>query len=153
MAVEPLNVLVVEDNPGDVRLIETGFAESGIERSLTVVGDGAEALDYLYQRNGYESEECPDLILVDLNVPKKTGSDILEQINEETALRSVPILVLTGSKADDHVHETYQLGADGYFVKPIDPHEFISLVEDAANSIVSSGRIPPGKYADIDRAT
>ncbi|WP_247002706.1 response regulator [Halosolutus gelatinilyticus] len=148
---EPLDVLVVEDNRGDVRLIKTGLDESSVERSLTVVSDGEAALDYLYQRNGYESEAYPDLVLLDLNVPKKSGRDVLERMNETEELRSVPVVVLTGSRADNHVQETYQLGADGYFVKPVDPHEFISLVEAVANSIASSGTLLPGKYADIDR--
>ncbi|SDJ95518.1 response regulator [Natronorubrum texcoconense] len=153
MVEEPLHVLVVEDNRGDVRLIENGFEESSVERSLTVVNDGEAALDYLYRRNGYESEAKPDLVLLDLNVPKKTGRDVLEQIGGERDLRSIPLLVLSGSQAENHILETHELGADGYFVKPVDPHEFISLVGRVANSIATSGTLPPGEYSEIDRRT
>ena len=152
MAEEPLEVLVVEDNPGDVRLIEAGFDETRIERSLTVVRDGAAALDYLHRRNGYESADRPDLVLLDLNIPKKTGRDVLERVRGDSGISSIPVVVLTGSRADNHVVETHDLGADGYFVKPADPLEFISLVETVWNSLVSSGTVPPGKYADLDRA-
>ena len=153
MVEEPLNVLVVEDNRGDVRLIENGFDESSVARSLTVVNDGEAALDYLYRRNGYESEGKPDLVLLDLNVPKKTGRDVLAQIGGEPELRSIPFLVLSGSQAETHILETYELGADGYFVKPVDPLEFISLVERVAESVASSGTLPQGEYSDIDRTT
>ena len=151
MAEKPLDVLVVEDNPGDIRLIKTGFEESGIDHSITNVRDGKEALDYLYQRNGSEPSANPDLTLLDLNVPKLTGRDVLDRMNGEPDLTSIPVLVLTGSQADTHVRETYQLGADGYFVKPVAPHEFISLIERVANSIASSGTLPAGEYAELDR--
>ena len=152
MVEEPLEVLVVEDNPGDVRLITAGFEESSVDRSLTVVRDGAAAVDYLLQRNGYGSADRPDLVFLDLNIPKRTGQDVLERVQDDPDLSSVPVLVLTGSRADNHVLETHERGADGYFVKPADPHEFISLVEAVANTLVSSGTVPPGEYADIDRA-
>lgn len=151
MTEEPFDILVIEDNPGDVRLIENGFDESDVPRSLTVVTDGAEALDYLYRRNGYEPAAKPDLVLLDLNVPKLTGNAVLERITDDPDFRSTPILVLSGSQSDDHVLETYQLGADGYFVKPVDPHEFISLVKTIGDSLASPGSLPSGEFADIDR--
>ncbi|MXV63021.1 response regulator [Natronorubrum sp. JWXQ-INN-674] len=141
---------MVEDNPGDIRLIKAGFDESSVDGSLTVVTDGEEALDYLYQRNGYRSTGKPDFLFLDLNVPKKTGSDILERIDGDIDLRSIPILVLTGSRADNHVLETYRMGADGYFVKPVDPNEFMSLVETVVDTVSSSGALPPGEFAGID---
>ena len=153
MTENPLHVLVVEDNPGDIRLIKTGFEESGVEHSITHVSDGKKALDYLYQRNGCESDGNPDLTLLDLNVPKLTGRDVLDRINGEPDLSSIPVLVLSGSQADNHVRETYQLGADGYFVKPVDPHDFISLVERVANSIATTNTLPSGKYAELEGGT
>ncbi|MFC7231487.1 response regulator [Saliphagus sp. GCM10025308] len=113
MTEEPFDILVIEDNPGDVRLIENGFDESDVPRSLTVVTDGAEALDYLYRRNGYEPAAKPDLVLLDLNVPKLTGNAVLERITDDPDFRSTPILVLSGSQSDDHVLETYQQGRTG----------------------------------------
>jgi CheY-like chemotaxis protein len=150
MAETPLDVLVVEDNPGDIRIIKMGFEKSGIEHSITHVSDGAEALDYLYQRNGYESGVSPDLTFLDLNVPKVSGRDVLDRMRGDLDLASIPVLVLSGSQAENHVRETHQLGADGYFVKPVDPDEFTSLVERVANSMVSSGTLPSGEYAALD---
>lgn len=152
MVTDSLNVLVVEDNPGDIRLIREGFQGSSIEHSLTVVHDGEEALDYLYQRNGHESKTRPNLVILDLNVPKKSGRAVLERINDEPNLRLIPLLVLSGSQTENHILETYQLGADGYFVKPTDPHEFISLLETIVDSVASSGTLPRGEYSEIDRA-
>lgn len=150
MVEQPVHVLVVEDNPGDARLIEDGFDESTVEQSLSIVSDGETAIDYLFGRNGYDSGKTPDLVLLDLNVPKMTGIDVLEQISDERGLRSIPLVVFSGSQTDDHVLETYQLGANSYFTKPVDPHEFLSLVETIADSILSSGTLPPGEYADLD---
>ena len=146
----PLEVLVIEDNQGDVRLIEAGFADSSVECSVTVVDNGEEALDYLFRRNGYESTGRPDLVLLDLNVPKQDGRAVLGQVQDEPELSSTPFVVLTGSRTDNHVHETYQLGAAGYFVKPVDPHEFMSLVESVADARASAGSVPSGEYSDLD---
>ena len=152
MIEEPLEVLVVEDNPGDVRLIESGLEGSGVERSQTVVKNGEAALDRLLRRNENESRERPDLVLLDLNVPKKTGREVLDRIQEEPELRSIPVVVLTGSQADNHVRETYELGAEAYFVKPADPHEFISLVERLVDAVGSAGTLPSGRFAEIEGA-
>lgn len=149
--VRRLEVLLVEDNPGDVHLIREAFEESGIDSSLTVVTDGEAALDYLHQRNGYESETKPDLTLLDLNVPKVNGRNVLEEIKDDPDLRSVPVIVLTSSASRDDIHETYALGANGYFVKKVDPNGFISLIQKVEESLADSGRLPLGKYSEIDR--
>ncbi|MFP9192659.1 response regulator [Natronosalvus vescus] len=150
---EPLEVLVIEDNRGDVRLIEAGFAESSVDCFVTVLDNGEEALDYLFQRNGYESTERPDLVLLDLNVPKRDGRAVLGQVQDDSDFSAIPFIVLTGSQSNNHVLETYHLGAAGYFVKPVDPNEFISLVETIAVARVSSETVPSGEYADIDSIT
>lgn len=149
--VRRLEVLLVEDNPGDVHLIREAFEESSIDSSLTVVTDGEAALDYLHQRNEYESETKPDLTLLDLNVPKVNGRNVLEEIKADPDLRSVPVIVLTSSVSRDDIHETYELGADGYFVKMVDPNGFISLIREVEESLANSGRLPPGEYSDLDR--
>lgn len=148
-----LRVLVAEDNRGDVSLIERGLEESDVDCSMTVVGDGEALLDHLHRRNEDDSTVRPGLVILDLNLPKRTGRDVLERIDDDAGLASVPILVLTGSKADDHVLETYELGADGYFVKPADPHEFMSLMERVVDSVSSTRTSPPGAYADLDRVS
>lgn len=145
----PMDVLVVEDNEGDVRLIREGFEACAIECSLTVVHDGASALDRLVREPG-DTLSAPDLLFLDLNVPKKTGRDVLERIWNGPERPTFAIMVLSGSQSAEHIRETYQLGADGYFVKPIDPHEFISLVETVAESVATSGTPPPGELATVD---
>ena len=147
---DPLCVLVVEDNAGDVRLIEEGLDASPVRTSLTVVNDGEQALESLLRRADVDDAQTPDLVLLDLNVPKMTGIDVLERIGEESALRSTPIVVFTGSRAENHVIETARLGADGYFVKPVDPDEFTATVARFVESIASSGTVPSGEYTAID---
>lgn len=150
MSEDPLSVLVVEDNEGDVRLIKTGLDASEISTAPTVVNDGDEALGRLFEA---PVDERPDLLLLDLNVPKRTGRDILEHLQADSTRCSIPILVLSGSQSDEHIRETLELGADGYFVKPVDPHEFISLIETVVESVADSGTVPPGEHAELESTT
>lgn len=152
-SVDHLDILLVEDNPGDVRLIREALGESSVESSLTTVTNGEEALDYLRRGNEDESEARPDLTILDLNVPKVHGRRVLERIRGDSKLRSMPVIILSSSGARDDIHETYELGANGYFVKPVDPNELFSLVRTVEESLAASGRLPLGEYADIDGAT
>lgn len=147
---KPLRVLVVEDNPGDVHLIREALEGSAVDSSLTVLTDGEAVLDYLRRRDD-DSELNPDLAILDLNVPKVAGRTILEEIDARAALRSVPVFVLSGSKSTDDVRETYERGADGYFVKPVDPDEFISLVRSIETAVADAGRLPSGEFADVEK--
>lgn len=148
---EPLNVLIIEDNRGDVHLIRKAFEESCIDSSVTVVPDGEEALDYLYQRNEYDAVPKPDLVLLDLNVPKVRGRTVLTKINNEPDLQSIPVIVLSGSTSPDDIHDTRELGAVSYFTKPLDPNEYTSLVQTIGKTVVTDGQVPLGEYADIDQ--
>lgn len=150
MSEDPLSVLVVEDNEGDVRLIQTGLDASEISTAPTVVNDGDAALEQLL---GAPEDERPDLLLLDLNVPKRTGRDILAYLQAESMGCSIPVLVLSGSQSDEHIRETLELGADGYFVKPVDPHEFISLIDTVVASVAESGTVPSGEHAEIESTT
>ena len=152
LADESLCILVVEDNAGDVRLIEEGFDASRVHPSLTVVHDGERALEYL-RSTDRDVAPTPDLVLLDLNVPKMTGIDVLEWIAAEPTLRSIPVAVLTGSRAERSVVETARRGADGYFIKPVDPDAFAALIAHIVESVVSSGTVPTGEYAAIDHST
>ena len=152
MSEHVLTVLVVEDNRGDIRLIEEGFRGSSIDSTVTVVNDGETALDYLYRRNEYESASKPDVVLLDLNIPKKSGTDVLEAMEADPELSSLPVLVLSGAGSENHVRETYELGAAGYVMKPVDPVAFIELVESVSESMAASGTPPPGEFADADNA-
>lgn len=150
MSETQLSVLVVEDNEGDVRLITTGLEASDVPTAPTVVNDGDAALEQLLDA---PEGDRPDLLLLDLNVPKRTGRDVLEYLQAESIGCSIPTLVLSGSQSDEHIRETLELGADGYFIKPVDPHEFISLIETVIASVAESESVPPGEHAEFESAT
>ena len=126
------------------------FDQSDVDSSLTVCTDGEDALDYLFQRNEHESEPPPELILLDLNVPKVNGRNVLEATTSDPGLRSIPVVVFSGSKAEEDIVETYRSGADGYLVKPTDPNEFISTVQTVAEALANSEQLPAGEFSRID---
>ena len=148
---EALNVLVVEDNRGDVHLVERAIEDMDTEVRFSVVDNGETALDYLDQRR-CGSEASPDLVLLDLNVPKVNGRDVLADIRANAETSSVPVVILSSSRSPTDLEETYELGADGYFVKPVDPYEFISVVRSIGRSMATSGRVPRGEFSHIDSA-
>lgn len=141
-------MLVVEDNPGDVWLIEEAFEELDVESSVTYLTDGAEALDFLLRRLG-DGAGGLDLTILDLNVPKIDGRTILERITNDSDLYSPPVVVFSGSRSPDDIRETYELGAEGYFVKPADPDRFIETVQDIGESAADSERLPPGEFREF----
>lgn len=151
MTADPLGVLVVEDNRGDVRLIEEGIEESPVACSPTFLTDGEGALEELDRRIA-ATEGLPDLLLLDLNVPKRDGREILAAIRAEAGFDPLAVVILSGSGADNYVQETYDLGADGYFVKPADPHAFIDLIDELVTG-VADGRVPAGRFAEFDSAS
>ncbi|MGQ3411877.1 response regulator [Natrinema versiforme] len=140
---EPAQILLVEDNPGDVRLTKEAFKQGRIENDLHVVSDGTEALDFLSQRSGYADAPRPDLILLDLNLPGKDGEEVLEELKDDSALRSIPVIVLTSSRAEEDVVKSYELHANAYLTKPVDPDEFIETVRAFEKFWFSVVRLPP----------
>lgn len=140
---EPAQILLVEDNPGDVRLTKEAFKQGRIENALHVVSDGTEALDFLSQRGEYADAPRPDLILLDLNLPGKDGEDVLEELKDDPALRSIPVIVLTSSRAEEDVVKSYELHANAYLTKPVDPDEFIETVRAFEKFWFSVVRLPP----------
>lgn len=120
-----VDVLLVEDNPGDVRLTQEAFEEGRIPTTLRVVSDGVEALDFLYQRNGYDDAPAPAIVLLDLNLPRKNGQEVLTEMQDEPSLRRIPVIVLTSSDAHEDVVQCYELSANAYLRKSVDPDEFI----------------------------
>ncbi|MDS0473837.1 response regulator [Natrinema sp. 1APR25-10V2] len=140
---EPAQILLVEDNPGDVRLTKEAFKQGRIENDLHVVSDGIEALDFLTQRGDYADAPRPDLILLDLNLPGKDGEDVLEELKDDPALRSIPVIVLTSSRAEEDVVKSYELHANAYLTKPVDPDEFIETVRAFEKFWFSVVRLPP----------
>lgn len=141
----PAEILLVEDNPSDVRLTQEAMKEGKVSNNLAVVADGEEALDYLMMRGKHEKAPRPDLILLDLNLPKKDGREVLEEIKAVDELKGIPVVVLTTSKADEDIARSYQLHANCYITKPMDLDKFIEVVrqiEDFWLTIVSLPRRP-----------
>ncbi|WP_226479749.1 response regulator [Natrinema amylolyticum] len=123
-------ILLVEDSPGDIRLIEEAFSDGNIANSLNVVSDGQEALDFINRRGEYEEARRPDIVLLDLNLPKVDGEDVLHEIKHHPELGHVPVIVLTG--LDDDLIESRDLDhdadEDAVLEKPVDPGEFVALI-------------------------
>ncbi|QLK25172.1 response regulator [Natrinema zhouii] len=140
---EPAQILLVEDNPGDVRLTREAFKQGRIENDLHVVSDGIEALAFLSQQGEYADVPRPDLILLDLNLPGKDGEEVLEELKDDPVLRAIPVIVLTSSRAEEDVVKSYELHANAYLTKPVDPDEFIETVRAFEKFWFSVVRLPP----------
>ncbi|AXR79217.1 response regulator [Natrarchaeobaculum sulfurireducens] len=136
-------LLLVEDNPGDVRLTREAFEAGRIENELHVVPDGAQALDFLHRRGEYADAPRPDLILLDLNLPRTGGEAVLEELKADPELRPIPVIVLTSSRAEEDVVKSYDLHANAYLTKPVDPDEFIDTVRAFEKFWFSVVRLPP----------
>jgi len=125
---EPVDILLVEDSPGDVRLMAEAFKELQTATALHVVGDGVEALDFLHQRGAYSAAPRPKLVLLDLNLPRRDGREVLAEVKQDPGLQQIPILVLSTSSAQEDVINSYRLHANCYMTKPSDLDDFLELV-------------------------
>ncbi|MCX4389329.1 response regulator [Micromonospora peucetia] len=139
----PIEVLLVEDDPGDVLMTQEAFEEHKLRNRLTVVSDGAEALSYLRREGQYADAVQPDLILLDLNLPRRDGREVLEEIKSDEQLCRIPVVVLTTSQADEDILRSYQLHANAYVAKPVDFERFISVVRQIDEFFVSVVKLPP----------
>ncbi|HEY1148007.1 MAG TPA: response regulator [Pseudoduganella sp.] len=128
MSARPVEILVVEDSPGAVRLTVEALREAQLENHLSVVEDGDGALDFLYQRAPYNNVPRPDLILLDLNLPRKNGREVLDVIKHDPSLSSIPVVVLSTSQAESDVNRCYRLHANCYIVKPVEYAEFLGVI-------------------------
>lgn len=124
-----INILLIEDNPGDVRLIREAFKTSKIDNIFTVVNNGENAMDCLFKRGNYAECTRPDLILLDLNLPQKSGLEILEEIKTNPEFKRIPVVVLTASNADENIQKSYGLFANCYITKPADFNQFVDVVK------------------------
>lgn len=122
------DLLLVEDNPGDVRLVREAFKDAHLVNTLHVAADGDEALDFIYQRGEYTDAPRPNLVLLDWNLPHTSGEEVLAELKDDEDLRSIPVIVLTSSQADEDVIRSYELQANAYVTKPVDPDEFTDTV-------------------------
>ncbi|MER5257021.1 response regulator [Streptomyces sp. NPDC002855] len=138
----PVDVLLVEDDPGDELMTREAFEDSKIRNKLHVVRDGEEALDFLYQRGEHTGVPRPGLILLDLNLPKYDGRQVLERIKSDPDLKDIPVVVLTTSAAEEDILRSYKLHANAYVTKPVDLDQFIAAVRQIDDFFVQVVRLP-----------
>jgi len=140
---DPADILLVEDNPGDVRLTREAFDDGFIANTLHVVTDGVEAIEFLYQRGDHEDAPRPDVVLLDLNLPRKNGDEVLEEVRDDDDLECIPVIILTSSEAEEDVVKSYELNANAYLTKPVDPAEFIDTIRSFRSFWLEVVRLPP----------
>jgi CheY-like chemotaxis protein len=141
--VRPIEVLLVEDDEGDVLMTREALAEGKVINRLNVVNDGVEAVEYLRRDGKYAEASRPDLILLDLNLPKKDGRQVLEEVKADDSLRRIPVIVLTTSAADEDVLRSYDLHANAYVTKPVDFDRFVEVIRQIDDFFISVVRLPP----------
>jgi len=141
----PIEILLVEDNPGDVRLTQEALKEGKVLNELNVVMDGIEALNYLRKTGKYADAVIPDIILLDLNLPKKDGREVLAELKADPKLRRIPVVVLTTSKAEEDVLRSYDLHANCYITKPVDLEQFIEVVKAVEDYWFTVVKLPPNE--------
>ncbi|HZR46651.1 MAG TPA: response regulator [Candidatus Manganitrophaceae bacterium] len=140
--VRPIEILLVEDSPGDVRLTKEALKEGKVLNHLHIAGDGVEALAFLRREGSYAGVPRPDLILLDLNLPRKDGREVLETIKEDPELRRIPVVILTTSSAERDVLQSYDLHANCYVTKPVDLEQFISVVRSVEDFWLTVVKLP-----------
>jgi two-component system response regulator len=138
----PIEVLLVEDSPGDVRLTREAFKDAKVHINLHVASDGAEAMDFLNRQGKHPNVPRPDLILLDLNLPKKDGREVLEEIKESPALKSIPVVILTTSASDADILRSYRLHANCYITKPVGLDGFLEVVKSIDSFWLSVVKLP-----------
>ena len=139
-----VNILLVEDNPGDVRLTKEAFKEAKVNNNLHIVSDGVEAMDFLRCKGKYIEAPRPDIILLDLNMPKKNGREVLAEIKADPDLMRIPVLVLTISQAEEDILKSYNLHANCYIQKPVDINKFIDVVKSIEGFWLTIVKLPSG---------
>lgn len=140
--IRPVNVLLVEDNPGDVRLTQEAFKEAKISIKLDVAMDGAEAIKFLRKDGEYADALTPDLILLDLNLPKKDGREVLKEIKTDDLLKRIPVVVLTTSNAEQDIMKSYNLHVNCYINKPVDFEKFFDIIQKIEEFWLTTAILP-----------
>jgi two-component system, chemotaxis family, response regulator Rcp1 len=139
---KPIEVLLVEDSPGDVRLTQEAFKDAKVHINLHVASDGAKAMAFLKRVGEYANVPRPDLVLLDLNLPKKDGREVLDEIKQDPALKTIPVVVLTTSSSEADVLRSYQLHANCYITKPVGLEGFLTVVKSIDSFWLSVVRLP-----------
>ena len=142
-ACRPIEILMVEDNPGDVRLAVEALKEGKVRNNFNAVTDGVEALAFLRREGPYAGSPRPDLVLLDLNLPRKNGREVLAEIKEDPDLRRIPVVILTVSQAEQDILKSYNLHANCYITKPVDLEQFLDVVKSIENFWLTVVKLPP----------
>ena len=140
---QPIEILLVEDNPGDVRLTQEALRDAKVQNRVNVVQDGVEALEFLHQQGAYADAPRPDVILLDLNLPRKDGREVLAEVKADPDLRRIPVVVLTTSEADEDILRAYNLNANFYITKPVDFDQFFKVIHSIESFWLSIVKLPP----------
>ena len=143
--VPAIQVLLVEDNPGDVRLTREAFQDAKVHLEMHVAIDGVEAMEFLFQEGKYANAQRPDLILLDLNLPRKDGREVLKEIKEHPNLKAIPVVILTTSASDVDIEGSYLLHANCYISKPVDLEGFLTVVRSIDDFWLSAVKLPREK--------
>jgi CheY-like chemotaxis protein len=139
---KPIDVLLVEDNPGDVRLTMEALKDGKVRNDLYVARDGVEAMAFLHREGQYTEVPRPDLVLLDLNLPRKDGREVLAEMKTDETLRRIPVVVLTTSQAEEDILKTYDLHANCYITKPVDLDQFIQIVQSIEEFWLTIVKLP-----------
>jgi two-component system, chemotaxis family, response regulator Rcp1 len=142
---KPIEILMVEDSPGDVRLVQEAFKEAKVRNTMNIVGDGVEAMAYLRKEGKYQEAARPDLVLLDLNLPKKDGREVLSEVKADEGLKSIPVVVLTVSKSEEDILKSYDLHANAFITKPVDFNQFLKAVKSIEEFWLTVVKLPRGK--------
>lgn len=140
---EPIEILLVEDSPGDIRLTKEALRSSKLRNNLSVVEDGVEALEFLRREGRYSDVLRPDIILLDLNLPRKDGREVLEEIKRDENLKRIPVVILTTSNSEHDILASYNLYANCYITKPVDLEQFMTIVKNIENFWFTIVKLPP----------
>jgi two-component system response regulator len=143
MILEIIEILLVEDNPGDIRLTQEAFKDVKLRNALHVVRDGVEAMKFLRREGAYANAPRPDIILLDLNLPRKDGREVLEEIKRDDNFKRIPVVVLTTSNDESDILASYNLHANCYITKPVDLNRFVQIVKNIENFWFGIVKLPP----------
>ena len=142
IATEAVHILLVEDNPGDARLARQGLGKCKIPNDVHVVDDGVKAMAFLHNRGEYATAPRPDLILLDLNLPRKDGREVLREIKEHADFKTIPVIILTTSRAEEDINKTYALHANCYVAKPLELQQFLDAMRSIEDFWFATVRLP-----------
>lgn len=148
---KPINILLVEDNEGDILLTKEAFENAKVINTLSVVRDGKEAIDFLNKEGNYPNVNEPDILLLDINLPKKNGHEVLEFIKADIKLRHIPVIMLSTSSAESDIHKSYENHANCYITKPLDAENILNVIAQLQNFWLSIVKLPAKIFVDDER--